>query len=251
MNYVSYETVMERLFKVGIAPQFIEDVDTKELMYDALSLMGAKEIMIPCEAEIVITDFQGILPQNFRGKPNGVMHMETGTALTEQTCIYSEQFPSAGQYIDPNDLDPATPTLIQSSRLGGDPTYKIVNGAINTGFQQGTVRISYNGFPTDNRNCPLIPDDVRVIRGVVAFCAATIAKAMWVQDKLSKDKMLYFEQEALWGIPSGSNAIKMPDLDRMENIARLVNSPIIKLGMHAEGFRGITRRAHYPTHTRK
>ncbi len=251
MNYVAYETVMERLYKTGLAPQFIDDVDTKELIFDALSLMGAKEIMIPCEANIDIVDFQGLLPVNFRGKASGVICLENGVTLTEQTALYTDQIPSGATYQDPEDGISDAPTLIDSTPFSGDPTYKIVNGFINTGFQQGTVRIAYNGFPVDNRNCPLVPDDVRVLRGVVAFCASAIATAMWVQDKLSREKKEYFEKESLWGIPSGSNSAKMPDLDRMENIARLVNSPIIKLGMHSTGFKGLTQRARYYTHTRK
>lgn len=252
---VSYEAIMDRVFDLGIQPQFIDEVMAREAMFNALTLMGAPEAYEPKTSILTITQYRAELPCDILDITHGgVRTYPTGIPLTVQTSVYHLEAPHGvtEQTVDPLELDPDTRTLVTGSSglLIDEMHYLIRGGFIYVGFSDGKIEMAYSAFPTDSRGMPAIPNNTRVIEGVVFYVAKQFAARMYMRDELSRDKFEYINSECAWYMASGANALRIPTIDRMENIKNLMNTPVPQYNAHRAYFRTLGRQPRIITHTR-
>lgn len=201
-NYVSIRSVAERVYKTGLNPEEIGFYDLVELIGQALCKIGvlyAYENKIT-DPPITIEDYRGVLPSDIVTIIQ-VRESVSKIPLLKITGTFQPVFES-------NNL-----------ANSNDPTmagYRIGDGYIYTNFDEGEIEISYTAFVTDDDGLPMVPDSERFIEAVVSYCNYQIAKRLYLQDKLSRDKFQYLEQEWYFYVKSAAGYAHLPSLDQAE-----------------------------------
>lgn len=249
---VPYETIVERVFRLGIPPQFIDDEEAREVIFDILSLIAAPTMFISQTADIEITDGFGKLPCDFYEiAGGGCRHIPSGIPLVESSNIYhTSARDKVGQAsgLDGADVELSGSGLLLQTTSLGSPTYKLQKGYIETGFNSGIVEMSYKAFPTDDRKLPLVPDELRVILCVAYKLAEVIAFRMWMKDQLAEKKYYEISKQADWYMASAQNVTRIPHPDQMEALSNIWLDPLRDSGHHRAGFRRLNNRPRFKTH---
>ena len=247
--YVPYENIVDRLFRLGIAPQFIDDNDCQELIYDAIRKIAAPSIFIERTTEIVIADGFGDLPCDFYSMDDGgVRHLPSGVTLVYSPDIYhfsTHNIINTNQTVDTSEIESA---LMHTAAYLGTPTYKLQSGCIHTGFSDGIVEMSYKAFPTDERGAPLIPDDIRIILYVTYSVAESLAMGLWIKDQLAEAKYREISKECAWYIGSAQNSARLINADKMQILSNTWTNPVRDSGHHMAGFKRLANRPRFKTH---
>lgn len=219
-KFVSIDRVIERIFKSGLNPEFIDFNDIVEYVGEAIRLIG-----VPYAHIRKITNGLGEMPdpiviENFCGRlPNDIVHLDSVREYdTKSPMLYM--------------LDSFPATYASSNNITGSSTmlgYYVQGDYIFTNLEEGTVEASYTAFQLDSNGYPMIPDEERYIVAVVSYCTQQIARRLWVADKIDERKFRMFEQEWLWYCKSAASKAHMPNLDRMESfknqMVRLLTNP--------------------------
>jgi hypothetical protein len=114
--------------------------------------------------------------------------------------------------------------------------YRLNNNYIFTNFEEGSVEISYTAFVTDDDGYPMVPDDERYIRALVAYCEYSIARKMFLQDKLTERKYAMLEQDWLFYVRSASSYAHIPNVDGAESLKNQMSRLIGFAHHHATQF---------------
>jgi hypothetical protein len=281
-KFVSRDYIMDRVFRLGLSAQFVDEEEVNEMIYDLLSLIAAPRIYLDKVAVIDIADGFGQLPCDFYNLyDGGVKHYGTGTVLTYSTDVYhrsisnlmprsaEETFENIGANgysssgVHDNTINTqyshsgysgysGVPlTFVESDQGIDEPTYKLERGYIFTGFATGQVEISYQAFPVDDKKLPMVPDNERVIRCVVYGLADRIGFRMMMADQLAPQKYEYLQREAMWYMPSAQNAARIPNQDQMETLSNIWLDPYRDSGHHMGGFKNLTHRTRMYTHNNR
>lgn len=277
-KFVSRDYIMDRVMRLGLAPQFVDEDEVNEMIYDILSLIAAPRIYMDKVAVLDVADGYSLLPCDFYDlSSGGVRHVGTGKALTYSANIYHRalsNFETSADAITFEDTsvqadvhdntihpeysysgysgysgDPST--FLSVSGFAGEPTYKLENGYIFTGFETGQIEMAYKAFPVDENSLPMVPDNERVIRCVVYGLADRIGFRMMMGDQLSPQKYEYLQREALWYMPSAQNAARMPNKDQMEVMANIWMDPFRDSGHHNGGFSRLNYRSRMMIHNNR
>jgi len=250
-KYVSLNYIVERLFDLGIAPQFIDLITVKEKIHDVLSLMAVPSLFVSTSAEITIVDFKGALPCNYHSlEDGGVFDSLTGTPLVYKTNVYHGLPVTTAA----STLSGYTMGAEIAGAIAVSPdyfTYELSGGYIITGFETGSVVMAYTAIPLDSAGDPMVPDNERIIRGVVFGVAEPIAARMWMSDQLSTEKFNYISQQACWYMASGQNAAHIPNLDKMQSMSNMWSDPVLNGSQHDSGFSQLHLRPRIKTHTNR
>jgi len=98
-----------------------------------------------------------------------------------------------------------------------DLRYKVNNGYVYlTGIASGLLMFSYEAFATDERGFPLVPDDDRYTKAIVAYIQERIGFKLMMQDKLSERKYAYLEQNWLFYVNSAYTGGMLQTIDDVE-----------------------------------
>jgi hypothetical protein len=248
-NYITYENIVDRVFRLGIPPQFIDDEECKEVIYDALRRLAAPSILLEKTAYITIADSIGDLPCDFYSLDDGgVRHIPTGVTLVYSSDIYHMSLNNIidiGAIQTTDEID--SPLMMVGSYVG-TPTYKLQNSHIHVGFTEGTVEMSYKAFPIDDKNNPLVPDDIRIILFVTYAVAEVLAMRLWMKDQLAEAKYREISKEAAWYIGSAQNSARMPNADQMQVLSDMWTSPYSTGRQHQRGFNRTVRNGYRGTY---
>jgi len=255
-KYVNYKMVADRLFDLGIPPNYIHDDEIKEIIFDIIDKIGAPNLYFDKIAEIEISSGYGELPCDFHLiGDGGVKHKNTGIALVYSPnlyhrTLYTSDAESAVEDVD-SMIEGSNTLLTTVDIVSGEPSYKLENNYIYTGFGSGTVVMNYQAFPTDDNGDPLIPDNVKVINCVLYGLAARIGFRMYMKDQLAEKKYDRLEQEALWYMGAAQNAARIPNQDQMEILSNIWTDPLRDSGHHKGYFGYLTRRSRFRTHNHR
>ena len=232
-KFVSINRVIERVFKSGLNPEFIDFNDLIEYVGEAIRLIGVPYAHIRKITNgegdqgnpITIADYRGTLPTD-------IVHLDSVREHTRKLpMVYmTGTFPTTYQSI--NTLS-NTPNMM----LG----YYVQGAYIFTNLEEGELELSYTAFEVDSNGYPKIPDEERYIKAVVAYCNQEIARRMWVSDKLSKDKFHMFEVEWLFYVKSAGTKAHMPNIDRMESFKNQMVRMLTDPHHHASQFTYLNR----------
>jgi len=219
-KYTSIQRVLENIIRDTGFTEEIEFVEAIEWAYRAMELIGAPQIYIEkvTDGNKELNHLDPIIIENYRAELPCDLH----------------QIIQVRDYCNRGALRESTYTFQSTQNLpdvtnGLDNTYKIDNGWIFTNFKEGSLEIAYYAFPTDSEGYPAIPDDERYLLAVESFIISKIAKKLWLQDKISKDKYIELEKEWLFYVRSAKSRAQMPTIDGMESfknqVLRLITHP--------------------------
>jgi hypothetical protein len=117
-----------------------------------------------------------------------------------------------------------------------DFTYQLTNSNIFTNFQTGEVEMSYIAFPVDDDGFPMIPDDDKYIRAIVDFIAFCIARKMYLNEEMTREKFQWIEVESGWAMGSAHTRGSLQSLDEAETMKNAILRLIPTINQHADGF---------------
>lgn len=124
------------------------------------------------------------------------------------------------------------------NRTGDMLTYKVDGNVIFTNFEEGYVEMEYKGFAIDEQGLPMIPDDEKFIRAVVAEITWKLDKLRWRKNPSPQNKSIVNDsaQERDWAVASARTKARIPTLDEIEAIKNSWVRSITKINEHGTGF---------------
>lgn len=252
-KYTTIYDVIERVRREGIN-DFTEE-EVKEWIWEVISLLGVPTFYIDKVGVLLIENARASLPYNLYDlSEGGVREFYSKTPLRQEKDIYynpdevgvdvSElnltwEAPSVvyidgvEQEITASYLTELTSNTHQSQNL----TYKINDGFLYTGFKSGYVELAYKAFPVDNDNNPMIPDDFKVVRAVVAYIIKKVAKRMWLRDEINGQKLQKLEQEYSFAAGAARTNATIGSIDDWETIRVRQMRLRRDMNLHSLGFR--------------
>jgi hypothetical protein len=115
--------------------------------------------------------------------------------------------------------------------------YQINNNFVFVGFEEGELEITYWAIPIDDNGFPLIPDIEDVKRAIEWEIASKLAYKEWINDRLTRDKFQYIEQQRNWYVAKAIISPKVPDIGKMEAIKNFTLRLIPKINVLDEQFK--------------
>jgi len=231
-KFVGIDRIIERVFKSGLNPEFIDFENLIEYIGEAIRLIGVPYALVKkitngkggMSDPITIADYRGTLPTD-------IVHLDSvRESTTKSPMLYTTS---------------SFPVTYQSSNLlsvsGQMLSYYVQDGYIFTNLEEGELELSYTAFKTDANGYPMIPDEERYLKAVVAYCNQEIARRLWVADKIDERKFRMFEQEWLFYVKSAATKAHMPNLDRMESIKNQMVRLMKNSNQHASQFNNLNR----------
>lgn len=220
-KYVSTARVIEKLYRDHGFVEQASSLDIAEWIGDALGLMGVISYYERDIACVDIEDYRGQLPDNLI-----TVYAVRVKSPTTQAMRYSG---------DPFFIKmhcPNSPSLTCKS----EATYQLNNDFIFTSFEEGTVEIAYDKLPIGEDNLPLIPDNAATIEAMTWYVAYKIAYKLWLQERMTSEKLKYIEREKDWYVGKAIGKGKMPSIDQMETFKNMTLRLIPKVNDHINHF---------------
>jgi hypothetical protein len=254
-KYISSKYLIDSIIRdYGFRATDVDFEAMKEHIYDVMMLIGAPTAFTDEVDTIAIADYRAELPC---GLIDFTMMRVHGT---QQSLIYSSDrfymehtvpptitgIDNTAPYVDQYSTMPSIMNVDQTNRYY---TYYVNDGYIFTNFQTGALDIVYKAFPMDSEGYPEIPDDVRYLEAVRAYCAERIGFKQWMKGELTDKVYQKLEQDRLWYIASAGNSARIPNLDQMESLKHQWLTLIPNISQHQYGFRYLNRRQRMRTGT--
>jgi hypothetical protein len=130
--------------------------------------------------------------------------------------------------------------MVTSARKNQDfiPMYKLNNNFIFTNFKHGFVEMTYRAYPVDEFGMPMVPDNIRFIKAVEWYLISRLDYKRWRHTRNPGDEKVWSHSDSqyLWYVGSARSAARMPSLDMMESIKRMILRSIPKINEHKTGF---------------
>ena len=262
-KYTHINEIMERVHRdYGFSDIFEDEV--KEWVWDCIGYFGRNEVLVPLVDEVIITDNRGILPPDVyhfigcRDKNTKTPLLPTtdrffmknfvNTGAISQAIVQGQSINITTTGLGDNlveELDASTLMLefvpTYDATINAEWAYFIQDGYIFTHRDDLTLEVAYIAFPMWEDMTPKIPDDAKVIRMVTIHIAERIAMRLWMQDKLSKQKLDDIRDELSWAVGSAANKMKLVGEDGMESIKKSLFRFVPKPNQWTNGFRELNR----------
>lgn len=227
MNYkfVKIDEVIERVYtNHPFAENDFQWSDALEWVGSLLKLINVPEINQHKVCKITIENYKGELPsdlfqlETLREHKNKKMMFYTGDPYFQS--LHCEDSP-----------------CLKCINCNEKYTYQLNNNFVFTAFEDGELDIAYFAIPTDDKGFPLIPDNEAVKKALEWEIALKLAYKEWMNDKLTRDKFQYIEQQRNWYVAKAINSNKIPDIAKMEAIKNFSLRLIPKINVLDDQFR--------------
>lgn len=261
-SYTNVTSIIERLYRnYGFDNIHIDEV--KEWSWEYLSYLGRLEAFEDRFAEIDVTSHMGELPIGIiEGGIRGIRDKTTQIVLLPSPDIFIEGNSSSNSTstgivsaitytadsvqvgdtveLEVNNTAISIPESINNFSTE-EYTYRIQGDYILCGLTTTTLEIAYKSFPIFDDGSPKIPDDSKVIRGLVTYLAWMLVQRDFVKGKASKQVYDMIEAEYSFVVGAARNRLIQPDMAQMESIRRMSQRLLPKPGQYAEGFKNLNK----------
>lgn len=260
--YTHINSVIERLYRTYGFDNIHQD-EVKEWTWEYLSSLGRLEAFEDRLSEIEVTGHLGELPIGIvEGGIKGIRDKTTQIMLIPSTDIFIEGnkagsgnttgVVSAITYtgdvvqlgdtveLEVNNIGVSIP-ISNNNFATQEYTYRLQGDYILCGLTTATLEIAYKSFPIWNDYTPKIPDDSKVIRGLVVFLAWMLVQRDFIKGKVSKQVYDMIETEYSFVVGAARNRLIQPDLAQMESIRRMSQRLLPKPGQYANGFKDLNK----------
>lgn len=256
--YTHINSVIERLYRTYGFDNIHQD-EAKEWAWEYLSSLGRLEAFEDRLSEIEITDHLGELPIGIvEGGIKGIRDKTTQVMLIPSSDIFIEGNKASSSAISgvisaityTGDAVQLGDTVELTTNYAGvsynisnnslateEYTYRLQGDYILCGLTTATLEIAYKSFPIWDDYTPKIPDDSKVIRGLVVFLAWMLVQRDFIKGKVSKQVYDMIETEYCFVVGAARNRLIQPDLAQMESIRRMSQRLLSKPGQYEQGFK--------------
>lgn len=192
-NYVSLDYILNKLNDDwGFEEELSVAADRLQELIDIVNDPDSFEEDF---VEIPVEDYRGTLPTDFYKIQAANIKVNNNTLSIPLT--------------DNSDRMSRFSTTRQNTPDTAEYTYEIKQGYIFTGFESGTVELSYKKRPINPTDgLPYIPDDAKTIRVMVNLLAMMKGRKLYLANKLDERRFQYINQEYLHSLASWSNHLK-------------------------------------------
>lgn len=252
-KYISSKELINEVYRDNKYSYELPFQDAIEWCVNAIELIGAPAALQPKQEVITITDFRGILPcdlynltqaaGSFGGCIPFPMTLATNTFhpvftcthqinknLIDQTGLSDIIQKPIGQDIsgnpvyeinDDNYIFPISTTNTSRGSLN-DAKYNLNGNFIFTNYESGYVFLAYTGLPVDKEGFPLIPDNRRYKEAVKSYVRYKIDYILYRTNMINRAIFEHSEREWMFYVASAANISKIPNVDGMEAMLRMM-----------------------------
>lgn len=123
----------------------------------------------------------------------------------------------------------------------GHPTYKIQGKVLVSSIEEATLQLVYDAIKQDDNGWPMIVDDESFKRTLTLYIAYKQAfnNALSNPTNATMGAANMAEEAYVKAANVMRGKLTLPDQAGFENIARMINSPILPFNGHDEGFTNI------------
>lgn len=246
---VSIDYIIERLQS---APYHFDNVnkdDVAEFIWEVVGYIGVLEPFVDAEPAVIsIENHRGLLPYNMYSI-EAVREYSTGTMMHSMSDLF---FNTTNDNLETDtevitDTDPATGEEYYTTVFPENSPelfrYKTQGNYIFTAFPTGRVEVAYKAFPVDTKTgLPLLPDDAKYLRAIIAFIAERLGLGMYLRDEITERKYSLLEREYLFAVGAAKTHTIMPDKSKMQTIINRWKSPHSYYGHMDSGFKYLGSR---------
>jgi len=231
-QYTSIKSIFSEIlrypFVEGIQPEDVALYLTK-----LLSLVGSPFAYETKFENIEITNNKGPLPCDMI-RINGTKYMTEDCngylPLTYASDIYHSSYHSED---------------CPDKRCISDHSYSINNGYIYTSFNEGKIKMAYQGIATDEEGFPMVPDNVKFKEALKYYILWQYAEPARYRGEVSRDVYEDIKQQYYWYVGAASNSFNMLTMDK----AKSLENGIIRLfqGMdhHSESWKNFNKKEYF------
>ena len=230
-NSTSLKEVIGKVKRHKLLATLPEDTIVDDTI-EFLRIMGLEETFEDKIAIIDIENYRGLLPEDFYEMI--------------QVRTYNEN-----KDIPPIYFRTTLDTFYKSSRLWDKVayTYKIQGRVIFCSpLKEGKLEVAYKALELDECGLPLIPDDAKFIRAIVAYIKMVHFTDLFDEGQITLQSLQNAQQEYTWAAAACSTSMKMPSLDDMEAISNMFNSHIRPVFSHHNAYSTAGNKELYFTH---
>lgn len=254
-KYTTVSTVIEKIYMdYGIeVPKSI----VMEYIWESIGVISRPEILIPTVRDVEINNYIGNLPVDLytfigcREKstkkpllPNTGYYFnssqESNVNSTVSTVSTYNKVEVDGILIDDisNAFISINCDIKNFFNKHNDNLYKytITSNTIKVGIKNTILELAYLAFPVWEDGTPMVPEDPKILRGIVDYIIEKVAFKLMLMDRLSERKWAYINQRSTWSLASAINRIKLPTVDIIEGIKNNQVRLLPKEGLWNNGF---------------
>lgn len=270
---VSAQEVIRRVLRDTPTSEPIPYSDAQEWAVDTLDLINTPRAYRPEVQTIVIEDYKGKLPCNYKqmtqatgaNKFGGVFPMTysqntfhpTINGVDPATTISGQNTTWNGLVVDlnaPVGVDTAgnpvfnyiTSSTLTSlplemvemlkKNIPSNPTYTLNDDYIFTSFKEGHALLSYLAYPFDCDGYPMIPDDIKFKLALQWGIQEKLDYMLWRQQKISDSQMQYTTRQRDWYVGAAQSAGTALNLDDLESMRKTFTKIMLRQDLHKHGF---------------
>lgn len=227
-RYVSYKRIIEKLYQDYGFKDKVEWSVILEWIGDAIDLIGANVAYIN-----KVTGQDALTPTIKIEEHRGELPCDLYKIIqVREYCNKIPMIASSDTFHLNIKNNVSNPIYTNVSQY----TYGIQGGYIYTNFATGEVEMSYIAFPVDGEGFPMIPDDVKFIRAATDYVALKLAKKLYMQNELDRERFQWIEQEAGFSMGAAHTRGSLMNLDEAEGFKNAFLRLIPKIDQHSDGF---------------
>lgn len=251
-NYTTLDRILERVNSdYGFV---INRYDAAEWLWSIMGKLGIPAALESKYKDDTIEDFRTPLPIDCY-KLENIRDAKTGNLLDKSTDLFHR---ANKDYVGMSDTTVTYfegPTVVIDAREHDDQasvfvstanntspvtmdrmTYQEYNGNIYYGYKHGDVQIHYKAFPVEDDGMPKIPDDPQYIDAVLLGILVKHLTRLQFKGQISMQVLDKYERDYAFAAGAAIGKSKMPDLDEMESIKKMMQRLIPIQSSHNSGF---------------
>jgi hypothetical protein len=202
-KYISLYSIIDGVFRDNGYDTEVDLENMLEWTWEAIALIGAAPQYVEETVCLAVNDYKAKLPCNLH---------------KIKTVLYKgESYPLPMKY-DSSSLHHTHCTSCKDHKCNSIHTYKLNDNYILTSFEEGDILMTMLTFPVDDKEFPMIPDNVSHIKAVKAYLTYMIDYRLWRQNRIADPVFKRSESEWLWYVGKAKNQANMPNIDRMESL---------------------------------
>lgn len=230
---VSYKAILDKVGRDWGFNYDIKDEEGLEWLAEFMAHTNVPVTMRETIAYIEICDGRGDLPYDLY-KIGQTAHIEGVSSIEDAECGNGRMYPMRWKtdyfhkryHLDNRDYT-----------TEGRETYTVGQGYIFTSMDTGFVSMSYLAIPTDECGHVTIPDEQQWLEAGTHYVAFKIARKLWIQNQITKDKYDEIKTEQMWYFAQAVNHAKQWNgVDEAETVKNGVVRTIPALQDHASFF---------------
>jgi len=251
-NYTTLDRILERVNSdYGF---IINRYEAAEWLWSIMGKLGIPAALESKYKDDSVVDYRTELPIDCY-KLEGIRDAKTGQALDKSVNLFhranksstgtatttTTYFEGPTVVVDARTHDDQASTFVSSSTNTAlsaleQMVYQEFGGNIHYGYKSGTVQIHYKAFPIEEDGMPKIPDDPQYVDAMLLGILVKHLTKLMFKGQISNQILEKYEREYMFAAGAAIGKSKMPDIDEMESIKKMMQRLIPIQSQHINNF---------------